>query len=408
MDIQAHTSNLITPTYLLISRPFLDKSRLSQLTVVHSYHSHSVSKTRSYRAQSLRTASLKTHPLVQLFTSQFKNHGTSMDISASTTRFAKKRKDWEKQSEAHYFLYPEMADENSHNDDDGRVASLHVRSDSSDSDVSNLAVDDSVAHQMSALITDASSTSSASVTSMESHDASAHAPLSDLCSHLPSKKKRVVILNSNHTGLLAAIYFLRRPGHSVTILSPNIDVGLLSLSELALNRGTQIGLSDSGLAAIQAVPGLWEQYIRPYEMEAMDFVPAAACGGAARMTIDENYLCWALSKYLADHFTNKAHVNYFLSHMDKETTAQEDDDDDDDDDDNDFTAYYSVVTTQAHPQNDKRAVTTTKRRRRSSRKKSPNDVNGDRNDSKRAVVFRHWYEDEDDAAKTVEYDLLMR
>jgi len=169
-----------------------------------------------------------------------------MDISASTTRFAKKRKTGEKQSEAHYFLYPEVADEDSHDDDDGRVARQHVRSDSSDSYVSNLAVDDSIADPMPALITDASSTSSSPVTSMESHDASAHAPPCDLCSHLPSKKKkRVVILNSNHTGLLAAIYFLRRPGHSVTILSPNIDMGLLSLSELALNRGAQIGLSDS-------------------------------------------------------------------------------------------------------------------------------------------------------------------
>ena len=79
-------------------------------------------------------------------------------------------------------------------------------------------------------------------------------------------------------------------------------------------------------------------------MEAMDFVPDDTCTAAtgARVTIGENFLCWALSKYLADNFTNKAGVNYFLSHtcMDKDPHAHEDETA------SDFTAYYSVVTKQ--------------------------------------------------------------
>ena len=54
--------------------------------------------------------------------------------------------------------------------------------------------------------------------------------------------------------------------------------------------------------------------------------------------------------------------------------------------------------------------TTTIWRGRSTGKKSSDDATG--KDSKRAVLFRHWYEDEDededDAVKTVEYDLLMQ
>ena len=288
----------------------------------------------------------------------------------------------------------------------------------SDSDVSTLTVDDSIADPMAAFaatITDRSSESSNSCTStnFDSSMSSLDSQNSDVkfsAEQLqresedfhPGKKKRVVILNANHTGLLAAIYLLRRPGHSVTILSPTVDIGLLSLAELSRNRGTQVGLSDSGLAAIQAIPELWERYIRPFEMEAMDFVPDDAAANGARMTIDENYLCWALSKYLADNFTNKAGVNYFLSHMDKDPNAHEDETT------NDFTAYYSVVTKQVGGPNNgnKNNKATTTRRGRSTGKKSSSDATG--KDSKKAVLFRHWYEDEDDAVKTVEYDLLMQ
>ena len=52
--------------------------------------------------------------------------------------------------------------------------------------------------------------------------------------------------------------------------------------------------------------------------------------------------------------------------------------------------------------------TTTTRRGRSTGKKSSDDATG--KDSKKAVLFRHWYEDEDEnaAVKTVEYDLLTQ
>lgn len=291
----------------------------------------------------------------------------------------------------------------------------------SDSDVSTLTVDDSIADPMAAFaatITDASSSSSNSCTStnfdssMSSLDSQnsdvkfgqhrQQQAQSEFHAANNSTKKRVVILNANHTGLLAAIYLMRRPGHSVTILSPTVDIGLLSRDELSRNRGTQVGLSDSGLAAIQAIPELWERYIRPFEMEAMDFVPDDMAANGARMTIDENYLCWALSKYLADNFTNKAGVNYFLSHMDKDPNAQEDQTA------NDFTAYYNVVTKQmGGPKGgNKNGKATTTRRRRSTGRKSSSEATGE--ESKKAVLFRHWYEDEDDAVKTVEYDLLMQ
>lgn len=270
----------------------------------------------------------------------------------------------------------------------------------SDSDVSTLTVDDSIADPMTAFVTDASSTSSiSSSTVFDSSSASLDSDL--LCQ--PLTKKRIVILNSTHTGLLAAMYLLRRPGHSVTILSPTVDIGLLSLDELSRNRGTQVGLSDSGLAAIQAIPELWERYIRPFEMEAMDFVPDDAAATGARMTIDENYLCWALSRYLADNFPNKAGKKYFLSHMDKDPNAQEDESA------NDFTAYYSVLTRQVQSACGKTATT---RRGRSTGKKSSKNSdahnNSKTNNNSKAVVFRHWYEEEEDAATTVKYDLLMQ
>ena len=111
-----------------------------------------------------------------------------------------------------------------------------------------------------------------------------------------------------------------------------------------------------------------------------------------------------MSKYLADNFTNKAGVNYFLSHMDKDPNAQEDETA------NDFTAYYSVVTKLVGGPNsaskNANGKTTTNRRGRSTGKKSSSSAT--RKDSKKAVLFRHWYEDENDAVKTVEYDLLMQ
>ena len=53
-------------------------------------------------------------------------------------------------------------------------------------------------------------------------------------------------------------------------------------------------------------------------------------------------------------------------------------------------------------------TTTIWRGRSTGKKSSEDDAPG--KDSKKAVFFRHWYEDEDedDAVKTVEYDLLMQ
>ena len=88
--------------------------------------------------------------------------------------------------------------------------------------------------------------------------------------------------------------------------------------------------------------------------------------------------------------------------MDKDPHAQEDETA------NDFTAYYSVVTKQVGGPNNGNMTgkTTTTRRGRGTGKKSSDDAPG--KDFKKAALFRHWYEDEDDAVKTVEYDLLMQ
>lgn len=120
-----------------------------------------------------------------------------------------------------------------------------------------------------------------------------------------------------------------------------------------------IGLSKSGLSAFHAIPELWEKYIKPIEFEAMDFLP----GDSGVMTIDENYLCWALSRYLQDNFVNKA--NGYASA-------------DEDDDANEFVAHFGV--------------------------------NATLNKDDKTVVFRQWYdEDDEDANETrVEYDLLMQ
>mmetsp|Transcript_32892 Transcript_32892/g.72540 ORF Transcript_32892/g.72540 Transcript_32892/m.72540 type:complete len:225 (+) Transcript_32892:118-792(+) len=181
-------------------------------------------------------------------------------------------------------------------------------------------------------------------------------------------KKRVVILDSTPSSLLAAIYLLRRPGHSVTLLSSTIDIGLMTPQELSRNRGSMTGLSKSGLSAFHAIPNLWEKYIRPIEFEAMDFLP----DDSGAMTIDENYLRWALSRYLRDNFVNKANLHKYQG------SISDDDEDEEGEGSTEFVAHFGVKT--------------------------------NLDEKTKTVSYRQWYDEDEEEAEdtTVQYDLLMQ
>ena len=133
---------------------------------------------------------------------------------------------------------------------------------------------------------------------------------------------RVVIVGAGPAGLLAAILLLRRNlvetasrEYRVTLVDAGVDYGELEEHELKKFRSWMIGLSAHGLSSVREVPGLFENYI-----EKLGVQIGSATFGAGKLkftitlsekekaklesfTVDRNYICAALARYLHDHYT---------------------------------------------------------------------------------------------------------
>mmetsp|Transcript_12279 Transcript_12279/g.35144 ORF Transcript_12279/g.35144 Transcript_12279/m.35144 type:complete len:525 (-) Transcript_12279:77-1651(-) len=144
----------------------------------------------------------------------------------------------------------------------------------------------------------------------------------------------VVICGAGPAGLLAAILLLRRnttsaasasnaPRYRVTLVDPGTDYGKLDADGLNRARSWMIGLSSHGLSAIRDVPGLYDNYIHglgiditkavfglskslKFELNAKDILPDDSA-----FTVDRNFICAALSRYLIDQYGND---DMFVSH----------------------------------------------------------------------------------------------
>ena len=133
-------------------------------------------------------------------------------------------------------------------------------------------------------------------------------------------RKNVVIVGAGPAGLLATILILRRNLQSsgttyhVTLVDPGEDYGKLDADGLNRARSWMIGLSCHGLSAIREVPDLYEKYIHglgidiakariglskriKFELDARDILPEDSA-----FTVDRNYICAALSRYIKDNF----------------------------------------------------------------------------------------------------------
>mmetsp|Transcript_19117 Transcript_19117/g.28057 ORF Transcript_19117/g.28057 Transcript_19117/m.28057 type:complete len:506 (-) Transcript_19117:450-1967(-) len=150
-----------------------------------------------------------------------------------------------------------------------------------------------------------------------------------MCKTTDIDTKRILIVGAGPAGLLAAILFLRRnlltssTKYQVTLIDPGTDYGKLDEEGLARARSWMIGLSCHGLSSIREVPGLYEDYIRglgvdtvkavigitkkiKFTLKASDFIPEDSA-----FTVDRNYICAALSRYLNDNFEKDGN---FISH----------------------------------------------------------------------------------------------
>jgi len=142
-----------------------------------------------------------------------------------------------------------------------------------------------------------------------------------MCQPSTSRPQNILICGAGPAGLLAAILLLRRnnggdgaPKYRVTLVDPGADYGALDESGLNRARSWMIGLSCHGLSAIRSVPNLYEDYVRglgvdiaravfgitkrvKFTLDAKDFIP-----DDNSFTVDRNYICAALSRYLNDNF----------------------------------------------------------------------------------------------------------
>ena len=133
--------------------------------------------------------------------------------------------------------------------------------------------------------------------------------------------KNVVVVGAGPAGLLTAILHLRRnltattPKYRVTLVDPGTDYGALDKDGLNRARSLMIGLSAHGLTAIKSVPDLYEKYLEglgihtthariglsksiKFDLDVKDILPK----DVSAFTVDRNYICAALSRYLKDHF----------------------------------------------------------------------------------------------------------
>ena len=132
--------------------------------------------------------------------------------------------------------------------------------------------------------------------------------------------KRIAIVGAGPAGLLASILLLRRnenhptPKYQVTLIDPGTNYGKLEAKDLQRKRSWMIGLSAHGLSAIQSVEGLYENYVHglgidiekavlslgpklTFEREASELI-----GDGSAFTVDRNFICAALARYLADKY----------------------------------------------------------------------------------------------------------
>lgn len=148
---------------------------------------------------------------------------------------------------------------------------------------------------------------------------------------MASTRKNVVVVGAGPAGLLATIFILRRnlqsnpTKYNVILVDPGADYGKMDGDALSRARSWMIGLSCHGLSAIREVPDLYEKYIHglgidiakarlgltkriKFEFDASEFLPEDSA-----FTVDRNYICAALSRYINDNFADDEN---FISHYD--------------------------------------------------------------------------------------------
>ena len=155
--------------------------------------------------------------------------------------------------------------------------------------------------------------------------------------------KKVLIIGAGPAGLLAAILFLRRNNNNsnnntryqVTLVDPGVDHGKLDAEGLKQKRSWMIGLSAHGLAAIRTVPHLFEDYVKQLgvdiqhatfgltstwrvDMNIERFIQK----GVSVFTVDRNYICAALARYLNDHFLKDATTSIKMNGVDESETNE--------------------------------------------------------------------------------------